>query len=550
MLEVLSAVTGEPIAFLEEVEFAEGEGSVKVKALKQLLAPKIGMPRFRLRLLQDNCALDDDQTLIDDQTFTLQVVQLVILKLQPPDMEQDQGIILACEENDDALLEQQLNQPRNPNFYGANRFTPLYAAASNGSLKCVLLLLEAGANKDQGRTSNGATPLYVAALQGHLEVVRFLVESGANKDQGTTDNGATPLYVAADQGHLEVVRFLVESGANKDQCRTDDGSTPLHIAAHEGDFEVVRFLVESGASKDQGDTEAGRTPLFEAALNGHLEVVRFLVESGANKDQGTTNYGATPLFIAARMGHLEVIRFLVESGANKDQGTTVAGMTLLFIAAQNGHLEVVRFLLSRVPTKTKAGQTMEQRLCTWQLSKGTLKLSDFWLSLSAPYSSATASSGLYADELLRRLQGCQSFDEGRATCAEMMNAFHQDQHCQQLLRPRNVPAPTIPASSATPMEQTASGSVNANAELMARLQSLQGANRLIVRALRIMSERLREQGQRSRQAEETVEQLKSELQAQGDQLRASERAKALLQSRLEVMLREDLLPPECGRPCT
>ncbi len=26
---------------------------------------------------------------------------------------------------------------------------------------------------------------------------------------------------------------------------------------------------------------------------------------------------------------------------------------------------------------------------------------------------------LYADELLRRLQGCQSFDEGRATCAEM-----------------------------------------------------------------------------------------------------------------------------------
>eukprot|EP00434_Breviolum_minutum_P013482 symbB.v1.2.011885.t1/scaffold806.1/size231046/12 len=170
--------------------------------------------------------------------------------------------------------------------------------------------------------------------------------------------------------------------------------------------------------------------------------------------------------------------------------------------------------------------------------------------LPAPYSSATASSGLYADELLRRLQGCQSFDEGRATCAEMMNAFHQDQHCQQLLRPRNVPAPTIPASSATPMEQTAPGSVNANAELMARLQSLQGANRVIVRALRIMSERLREQGQRSRQAEETVEQLKSELQAQGDQLRASERAKALLQSRLEVMLREDLLPPECGRPCT
>ena len=62
MLEVFSAVTGESIAVFEEVEFAEGS----VKALKKRLAQKIGIPRFRLRLLQDNCALDDDQTLIDD----------------------------------------------------------------------------------------------------------------------------------------------------------------------------------------------------------------------------------------------------------------------------------------------------------------------------------------------------------------------------------------------------------------------------------------------------------------------------------------------------
>ena len=81
MLEVLSAVTGESIVVFEEVDFAEGEGSVK--ALKQRLAQKIGIPRFRLRLLQDNCALDDDQTLIDDQKFTLQVVQLVILEFLP-----------------------------------------------------------------------------------------------------------------------------------------------------------------------------------------------------------------------------------------------------------------------------------------------------------------------------------------------------------------------------------------------------------------------------------------------------------------------------------
>ena len=224
MLEVLSAVTGESIAVFEEGDFAEGS----VKAIKQHLAQKIGIPRFRLRLLQDNCPLDDDQTLIDDQQFTLQVVQLVILEFQLPDREQDQGIMVACRQNDVKLLEQHLNQPRNPNFEDADAMTPLCAASLNGSLKCVCLLIEAGANQDQGRTDDGSTPLFIAAAMGHLEVVRFLVESGANKDQGRTDNdGATPLFIAAQNGHLEVVRFLVESGANKDQGKTDDGATPL-----------------------------------------------------------------------------------------------------------------------------------------------------------------------------------------------------------------------------------------------------------------------------------------------------------------------------------
>ena len=77
--------------------------------------------------------------------LTLQVVQLVILNVLPPDREQDRRIMVACEENDDKFLEQNLNQPRDPNFEDANQVTLLYAAASNGNLRCVSLLIEAGA---------------------------------------------------------------------------------------------------------------------------------------------------------------------------------------------------------------------------------------------------------------------------------------------------------------------------------------------------------------------------------------------------------------------
>ena len=173
-VEVLSAVTGESIAVFEKEEFADAS----VKALKQRLAQQIGVPRFRLRLLQDNCQLNDDQTL------EMEVVQLVVLEFLPPDMEQDREIIVAIQENNDLLLEHHLNQPRSPNFEDANAMPPLCVAASNGSLKCVLLLLEAGAEKDQGFT-DFATPLFIGAQSGHLEVVQFLVEAGANKDQGS-----------------------------------------------------------------------------------------------------------------------------------------------------------------------------------------------------------------------------------------------------------------------------------------------------------------------------------------------------------------------------
>ena len=65
------------------------------------------------------------------------------------------------------------------NFHDSDlKGPPLYVAAGEGSLKCVLLLLEAGADKEKGQVETGATPLYIAARNGHLEVVRLLVELG------------------------------------------------------------------------------------------------------------------------------------------------------------------------------------------------------------------------------------------------------------------------------------------------------------------------------------------------------------------------------------
>ena len=218
MVEVISGVTGDSIAIFEDV-------GLSVKALKQRLALQTNISRFRLRLLENHWPLDDDQTL------TTQVVKLVMLNFEPPDREADREFLVACETNEDQVLEAILHRPRNPNFEDENGITPLYAAALRANLSCVSLLLEAGANKEHGAAKIGVTPLFIAAQEGHLEVVRLLVQSGANTDHSPSEDGATPLLIAAEGGHLDIVRFLVGSGANKDQSTTDDGSTPLLQAA-------------------------------------------------------------------------------------------------------------------------------------------------------------------------------------------------------------------------------------------------------------------------------------------------------------------------------
>ena len=179
-VEVVSAVTGESIAVFEKEEFADAS----VKALKQRLAQQIGIPRFRLRLLQDNCPLDDDQSL------AMQVVQLVRMEFLPPDMEQDREIMVACRQNNDKMLEQHLNQPRSPNFEDANATNALVCGSLQWKSQCVLmLLLEAGAKKDKGRVDTGETPLHIAAEKQHLEVVRLSGGVGCQQRPRHTDDG-------------------------------------------------------------------------------------------------------------------------------------------------------------------------------------------------------------------------------------------------------------------------------------------------------------------------------------------------------------------------
>lgn len=179
----------------------------------------------------------------------------------------------------------------------------------------------------------------------------------------------------------------------------------------------------------------------------------------------------------------------------------------------------------------------------------------------------TTAIGPWADEMMRRLQGCSSTAEGRAVCAQLLTEFQQQLEGQAAQGDTAALGSALMALSlgATPEHSPHAAKLHLSQQLLqaqqqvqqlqARLHALQGANRVIVRALRTMSERQRQLGTRCHRAEEAASQLATELQLRDEQLQASERAKANVQLHLQLLLRQETGPfvtqaHMSGPPCS
>ncbi|KAF2801480.1 ankyrin [Mytilinidion resinicola] len=163
----------------------------------------------------------------------------------------------------------------------------LFAAAVKGKAHVISALLQAGVapQPTPGSADDMAqVPLQAAAFNGQLAAVRVLVEEGGVGVDAEDDVGSTALMQACGGAHPDIVAWLLERGA--DPRRRQEGGTGTGAAeftAGGGCVECVRLLLERVAKEGEaGDGGVEITPLAlqAGAHSRSIEMVRFLLEKG------------------------------------------------------------------------------------------------------------------------------------------------------------------------------------------------------------------------------------------------------------------------------
>ena len=146
--------------------------------------------------------------------------------------------------------------------------TPLMRAADSGRIENVKLLLDAKADVNAVRVSDGRTAIFWALEKQYWKIADALLDAGADV-KIANKNGFTPLIFAiptfvtggSDPNEpLKVIQKIIQAGADVNAQNKRNGASALHIAADTGNHAVVKMLIEAKADVNAKDSE-GRTPL-------------------------------------------------------------------------------------------------------------------------------------------------------------------------------------------------------------------------------------------------------------------------------------------------
>eukprot|EP01045_Picozoa_sp_COSAG04_P030670 COSAG04_NODE_5408_length_1629_cov_1.305229_1_plen_345_part_01 len=248
-----------------------------------------------------------------------------------------------------------LDHGADPNITDSLGNTPLIAAAFEGSLPVLRMLIEAKVNLNAVEPDYGWTALHFACWKGNTDCAEALVRAGCDTSL-RTPHGMTGRDIAQQAGHTAVLERLAalekapETQSQKARTTAEQGKstamsskkaakklkkkkqqkTQLEAgiemlnAARHGDCGAVTRLLDGGMDVDAlvetGHTDpvtrqpVRTTALHQALLNKQEAATQLLLDRGADPNLASST-GFTPLMAAAAQGSLPLLRLLIEAKA-------------------------------------------------------------------------------------------------------------------------------------------------------------------------------------------------------------------------------------------
>jgi ankyrin repeat protein/catechol 2,3-dioxygenase-like lactoylglutathione lyase family enzyme len=229
-----------------------------------------------------------------------------------------------------------------------DRIARFFDACAGGNLETVRALLQAAPElarmPDPKAQYGGWTALHAAARDGRLDVVRLLLAHGADPNAREAGDNTYPLHWAAAHRHVEVVRALLDAGGDPhgagDLHELDAIGWATYFHPSSGQRgerpEVAQLLVERGA----------RHHAYSAMSLGDLELLRSVVEQDPDaleRRMSRFEHRLTPLHFAMSLGRHDMLDLLIELGADLE-ATDANGHTPLATALLAGDRESVHRL--------------------------------------------------------------------------------------------------------------------------------------------------------------------------------------------------------------
>jgi ankyrin repeat protein len=274
------------------------------------------------------------------------------------------ALLEACKAGDEAAVKSLLGSGVDPNGLLSNgRFvdSPLRYAVDAGSISCVRLLLDSGAD-----VNAPLDHLCVAAYAKTVEMLRVLVRAGVDKTWHTYNFGLVGYLASADrvsvEGRAAMIRALAEHGYDINFSK----ATPnLWLAAQFGEAEAVDALLRGGADPQVQPNPLGGAVWGDGGGDKETqEVIELLVAAGCRLDTVDTNgfgllhgalmpYSHGEGFMSSDGMNTEALHALLRHGISVDI-TFWNGWRPLHMAAQEGDPEAIKLLLA-------AGAAIEER---------------------------------------------------------------------------------------------------------------------------------------------------------------------------------------------